>query len=416
MQFKSSFLKEAKWRGFIHQATDIEALDALMAEKPIVAYIGFDPTGDSLHVGHMVSIMLLRLLQKHGHHPIALLGGATAKIGDPTGKDTIRQALSDEQIQHNADSLKESFKPYLNFEGTKNNAVMINNAQWLSKLNYLDFLSTYGRHFSINRMLTFDSVKTRLEREQPLSFLEFNYMIFQAYDFVELNKSKECVLQCGGSDQWGNIVNGVELGRRIVNKTLFGLTTPLVTTSSGAKMGKTEKGAVWLKKDKLSPFDYWQFWRNTEDEDVIKYLKLFTDLDLETIQSFEHLKFEELNDIKRLLADETTKILHGETCLKDIHATVQTLFEKGQGSDLTQLPTFEIEKEHLLKTPIEDLFVYVNLCSSKGEARRLIDGKGARIQDNIVSNAKDFIDMSILSGDLIKLSSGKKKHHVLKVI
>ncbi|MBP9752277.1 MAG: tyrosine--tRNA ligase [Proteobacteria bacterium] len=416
MQFKSSFLKEAQWRGFIHQATDIEALDELMANESIVAYIGFDPTGDSLHVGHMVSIMLLRLLQKHGHKPIALLGGATAKIGDPTGKDAMRQALSDEQIEHNAESLKDCFKPYLNFDNIENNAIMLNNADWLSKLNYLEFLSTYGRHFSINRMLTFDSVKTRLEREQPLSFLEFNYMIFQGYDFVELSKTYNCVLQCGGSDQWGNIVSGVDLGRRILNKSIFGFTTPLVTTSGGAKMGKTEKGAVWLKKDKLSPFDYWQFWRNTEDADVIKYLKLFTDLDFETIQSFEHLKFEELNDIKKLLADETTKILHGVDCLDEIHTTIKTLYEKGSGSDLSQLPTFEIEKDVLLKIPIEDLFVFVNLCASKGEARRLIDGKGARIQDNLVQNGKDFIDISVHNDNLIKLSSGKKKHHVLKVL
>lgn len=416
MKYKSSFLCEASERGFIYQGTDLEALDTLMANESIVAYIGFDPTADSLHVGNMVSIMLLRLLQKHGHKPIALLGGATAKIGDPTGKDMMRKALSADEIDKNAASIKDCFSPYLTFGDGKSDAVMVNNADWLSKLNYLDFLSDYGRHFSINRMLTFDSVKTRLEREQPLSFLEFNYMIFQGYDFVELFKTYGCVLQCGGSDQWGNIVNGVELGRRVLNKTLFGLTTPLVTTSSGVKMGKTEKGAIWLNDKKLSPFDYWQFWRNTEDADVIRYIKMFTDLPLQEIKNFEHLKYEELNDVKKLLADETTKILHGEEVLASIHETAKSLFEKGKGANLSDLPTIVLNINEVKDKTIEALFVILNLCASKGEAKRLIEGKGAKIQDEIVLNGRSYLNENLLNLNIIKFSSGKKKHCILKII
>ncbi|CAO5675686.1 MAG: Tyrosine--tRNA ligase 1 [Holosporales bacterium] len=413
---KSSFLKEAKARGFIYQATHLEELDAMMATQSITAYIGFDPTAGSLHVGNMVSIMLLRLLQKHGHKPIVLVGGATAKIGDPTGKDTIRKTLSDDDIQTNISTVKECFMPYLQFGNGESDALLVNNNDWLKDVGYMNFLTDYGRHFSINRMLTFDTVKTRLEREQPLTFLEFNYMILQAYDFVELYKKHNCVLQFGGSDQWGNIVNGVELGRRLHNAPLFGLTTPLVTTSSGVKMGKTLNGAVWLHKDKLSPFDYWQFWRNTEDLDVGKYLRLFTDIDLDEIEQLEKAEGAALNDVKKRLADETTALAHGKDCLESIHATVQSLYEGGQTQDLSLLPTFSIKKEDAQTACVEDLFLHVQLATSKGEVRRLIQGQGAKIQDCVVTDGKATLTPDQLNSDLIKFSSGKKKHHVLKVI
>lgn len=413
---QSRFLNEAKARGFIYQATHLEELDAIMAKQSITAYIGFDPTAGSLHVGNMVSIMLLRLLQKHGHKPIVLVGGATAKIGDPTGKDTIRKTLSDEDIKENISTVKECFKPYIQFGDGQLDALLVNNNDWLKDVGYMNFLTDYGRHFSMNRMLTFDTVKTRLEREQPLTFLEFNYMILQAYDFVELYKKHGCVLQCGGSDQWGNIINGVELGRRLHNAPLFGLTTPLVTTSSGAKMGKTLNGAVWLHKDKLSPFDYWQFWRNTEDLDVGKYLRLFTDIELNEIEEFEKAEGAALNDVKKRLADETTALAHGRDCLERIHATVKSLYEGGGSQDLSQLPTFIIKKEEAQNAFVEDLFLYVQLAASKGEIRRLIEGQGAKIQDAVVQDGKSTLTPDQLDSSLIKFSSGKKKHHVLKVV
>lgn len=412
---KSSFLQEATARGFIHQATHMEELDNLMSKEKIIVYIGFDPTGGSLHVGHMVSIMLLRLLQKHGHKPIVLVGGATAQIGDPTGKDVMRSALTPEQIETFIEGIKKCFLPYLIFGKGASDAILVNNNDWFKNIGYLEFLTNYGRHFSVNRMLSFDSVKARLDREQPLSFLEFNYMIFQAYDFVELNKRHGCVLQCGGSDQWGNIVNGVELGRRAYDKPLFGLTTPLVTTSSGSKMGKTEKGAVWLLADRLSAFDYWQFWRNTDDRDVGRYLRLFTDLPLPEIEELEKAEGSALNEVKKRLANEATALAHGKECLESIHKTTQALFE-ASGSDLSQLPTYSIHKEELLTLSVEDLFIKLELCSSKGEVRRLVDGKGAKIQDEIVIDCKKTLDESLLKIDLIKVSSGKKKHHVLKVV
>lgn len=416
MFLKSSFLQEAHARGFIYQATDLTQLDEIMFDKKISAYIGFDPTAQSLHVGHMTSIMLLRLLQKHGHKPIVLLGGATAKIGDPTGKDNIRPVLTDLDIISNIEKIKESFDPYLNFGSDFLGAILVNNNDWLSSIGYINFLAAYGRHFSINRMLTFDSVKTRLDREQPLTFLEFNYMILQAYDFVELNKNHDCVLQCGGSDQWGNIVNGVELGRRVLNKTLFGLTTPLVTNSSGAKMGKTEKGAVWLNKNLLSAYDYWQFWRNTEDNDVGRYLRLFTDIDVQEIAELEKAEGSALNEVKKTLADHTTVLLHGKESLEAIHKTVKTLYEKGMDIDLTQLPTFSFLKEDLKNKTLEDLFIDAKLCASKGEIRRLIDGKGAKIQDAVIEDGKVYLTEELLNNELIKLSFGKKTHHVIKII
>lgn len=416
MHLKSSFLQEAQARGFIYQATDLTELDELMFDKKITAYIGFDPTAQSLHVGNMTSIMLLRLLQKHGHKPVVLMGGATAKIGDPTGKDNIRPVLTDNDIDNNIKKIKTCFEFYLSFGAIFSDAKFVNNNDWLSQIEYINFLAEYGRHFSINRMLTFDSVKTRLERNQALTFLEFNYMILQAYDFVELNRNYDCVLQCGGSDQWGNIVSGVELGRRVLNKTLFGLTTPLVTNAGGAKMGKTEKGAVWLNKDMLSAFDYWQFWRNTEDNDVGRYLRLFTDLAVTEIEELEKAEGSALNDVKKILADHTTSILHGQDSLEAIHKTVKTLYEKGTDIDLTLLPTFTFTKEELKARLLEDLFIDVKLCTSKGQIRRLIDGKGAKIQDIVIEDGKIFLTEELLNSRLIKLSFGKKTHHVIKVV
>lgn len=415
MTFKSSFLIEAKERGFIYQGTDLSTLDDLMSEKSITAYLGFDPTANSLHVGHMVGLMFLRLLKKHGHTPIALIGGATAKLCDPSGKDAMRKILSDDDVNKNIESLKPCFDRYLNF-GADEDTLIVNNNDWLSTLNYIDLLRDYGSHFSVNRMLTFDSVKLRLEREQTLSFLEFNYMILQAYDFVELNKRYDCVLQLGGSDQWGNIVNGVDLGRRILNKTLYGLTAPLITNSSGAKMGKSAEGAVWLNADRLSPYDYWQFWRNTDDKDVGRYLRLFTDIDVKEIAQLEKAEGSALNDVKRILADAATALAHGTECLMDIQNTIKSVFEAASCTDLSSLPTFEIKKTELESLLMEDLLVRVELSKSKGEARRSIQGRGAKINDAVIEDPKETLSETYVADDLIKVSFGKKKHHVIKVI
>ncbi|HCU06904.1 MAG TPA: tyrosine--tRNA ligase [Holosporales bacterium] len=414
MIFKSSFLIEAKERGFIYQGTDLGALDDLMSKQAITAYLGFDPTANSLHVGHMVGLMFLRLLKKHGHTPIALIGGATAKLCDPSGKDAMRQMLSDDEINQNIEDLKPCFDRYLNVDA-QNKAFILNNNDWLSSLNYIDLLRDYGAHFSVNRMLTFDNVKLRLEREQTLSFLEFNYMVLQAYDFVELNKKYNCVLQLGGSDQWGNIVSGVDLGRRILNKTLYGLTAPLITNSSGAKMGKSAAGAVWLNADRLPPYDYWQFWRNTDDIDVSRYLRLFTDIDLKEIEQLEKADGSALNDVKKILADAATILAHGPDCLSGIHKTIQSVFEASSTTDLSSLPTFEIAQADLKTLLIEDLLVFVELAKSKGEARRSIQGRGVKINDTIIEDPKSMM-ADYLNDTLIKISFGKKKHHVLKVI
>lgn len=414
MTYKSSFLTEAKERGFIYQGTDLSALDDLMSERSITAYLGFDPTANSLHVGHMVGLMFLRLLKKHGHTPIALIGGATAKLCDPSGKDAMRQMLSDSDVTENIASLKPCFDRYLNY-GADDETLIVNNNDWLSTLNYIDLLRDYGAHFSVNRMLSFDSVKLRLEREQTLSFLEFNYMILQAYDFVELNKRYDCVLQLGGSDQWGNIVNGVDLGRRILNKTLYGLTAPLITNSSGAKMGKSAAGAVWLNADRLSPYDYWQFWRNTDDKDVGRYLRLFTDIDVKEIAQLEKAEGSALNDVKKILADAATTLAHGGDCLLGIHSTIKSVFEAAASTDLSSLPTFEIKKTDLASLLMEDLLVRVELFKSKGEARRAIQGRGAKINDAVIEDSKSTMPEIYLSDDLIKVSFGKKKHHVIKV-
>lgn len=411
---KSDFLQTLYARGYIHQITDEAALDAAACKGPITAYIGFDATADSLHVGNLVSIMLLRRLQQTGHRPIVLMGGGTTKVGDPSGKDESRQLLSDEKIQSNLNSIKTIFTNYLSFGTGPKDATMVNNADWLDKLGYIDFLRKIGTHFTINRMLSFDSVKMRLEREQPLTFLEFNYMIMQAYDFAELFRREKCVLQMGGSDQWGNIVNGTELGRKTENASLFGLTTPLITTSSGAKMGKTAAGAVWLKAEKLSPYDYWQFWRNTEDADVGRFLRLFTDLSLDDIAKLESLKGSEVNEAKKILAFEATKLCHGEKAAADAAETARRTFEEGGVGE--NLPTFTIAANKLSAgIALVDLLVEAGLATSKGEARRLIEGGGAKINDMAISNVAEIVrDTALGATGTIKLSAGKKRHALVR--
>ncbi len=411
--FKSEFLEISKQRGFIHQGTDIEELDDLLTKGSVTSYLGFDPTADSLHIGHLVGIMWLRLLQKTGHKPIVLIGGATSMIGDPTFKDTARQLLSQQEIKANIAGIEKSFTRFLKFGTGSTDAILVNNADWLSSLKYLDFLRDYGRHFSVNRMLTFDSVKLRLDREQPLSFLEFNYMILQAYDFWELYSKHNCLLEMGGSDQWGNIVNGVELTRRISGKRVYGLTTPLIMTSAGVKMGKTSQGAVWLNKDKLSSYDYWQFWRNTDDRDVGRYLRLFTDLPLDEIERLEKLEGAELNQAKKILADEATALARGVDDLPGIHETVAGLFEQQSGY-MSQLPKIIITK-HELPIGMEDMFVRSALCASKGEAKRLIQGGGARLNDQVINDSKDILTVDHFSNGHAKVSSGKKKHVVFEL-
>jgi tyrosyl-tRNA synthetase len=415
---KSEFLKVILDRGYLHQCTDWDALDALAAKQPVTAYVGFDATADSLHVGHMVQIMLLRRLQQTGHRPIALMGGGTTKVGDPSGKDESRKLLTVEDINKNLDSIKKSFEGYLTFGGGKTDAIMVNNADWLDKLNYIEFLRDYGRHFSVNRMLSFDSVKLRLEREQPLSFLEFNYMILQAYDFLELARRHDCRLQMGGSDQWGNIVNGTELGRRVANKELFGLTAPLITTASGAKMGKTAAGAVWLNPSRLSPYDYWQYWRNAEDADVGRFLKLFTDLPLGEIERLEALQGSEINDAKIVLANEATTLCHGAAAARTAADTARRTFvEGGLGQDL---PVLEIFGSELLGKgiPAEKLFQRSGLVDSLSEARRLMRGGGAKVNDQPIPEGYSVSTSDtvlVMNSPVIKLSFGKKKHAIVKV-
>jgi len=361
--YKSDFLNVLASRGFIHQVSDTAALDAKLAAGPVTAYIGFDPTGPSLHVGHLISIMMLRWLQKTGHKPIALMGGGTSKIGDPSGKDTQRAMLTDEQIAANIASIRTAFSRFLDFNA---GAKLIDNAEWLDRLQYIPLLREVGRHFTINRMLTFDSVKLRLDREQPLTFLEFNYMILQAYDFVELYKRHGVVLQMGGSDQWGNIVNGIDLGRRMLDVQLYALTTPLLTTSSGAKMGKTASGAVWLNADMLSPYDYWQFWRNTEDDDVERMLKLFTDLPLDEIARLATLEGQEINEAKKILATETTALLHGRRAAEEAERTARTTFEAGGIGD--NLPTLAVP----VGSGILSASTQIGFTSSNTQARQMV--------------------------------------------
>jgi len=411
---RSDFLNAVVERGFLHQCTDADALDALAAKGPVTAYIGFDATADSLHAGSLVPIMLLRLLQQTGHRPIVLMGGGTTKVGDPSGKDDQRQLLTDEKIQANIDGIKGIFQKFLRFGDGPTDAVMVNNAEWLDKLEYIPFLRDYGRHFSVNRMLSFDSVKLRLDREQPLSFLEFNYMVLQAYDFVELGRRYDCRLQMGGSDQWGNIVNGVELGRRAADLELFGLTVPLLTTSSGAKMGKTATGAVWLNEDRLSPYDYWQYWRNTEDADVGRFLRLFTELPADEIARLESLDGAEINDAKIVLANEATALCHGADAAKAAAETARKTFVEGTiGADL---PSVDIPKGEL-ETGIAAfaLMTRAGLTQSNGEARRLIKGGGARLNDDRIASETATVSLSDVNDEgVIKLSAGRKRHALVR--
>ncbi len=411
---KSEFIQTLVERGFLHQCTDLETLDARAADGVITSYVGYDATADSLHIGNLVSIMMLHWLQQTGHRPIVLMGGGTTKIGDPSGKDETRQLLTDEKINANISSIRETFTSFLNFGTGATDAMMVNNADWLDELAYIPLLRDIGRHFTINRMLTFDSVKLRLEREQPLTFLEFNYMILQAYDFMELAKRHDCVLQMGGSDQWGNIVNGIELGRRAAERQLFGLTTPLITTASGAKMGKTAAGAVWLRPERYSPYDYWQFWRNTEDADVGRFLKLFTTLPIDEIARLETLAGSEINDAKKILATAATALLHGEAAAHEASETAEKTFVSGVTADglpTTDIPRAEIEGGIALFA----LLARAGLAGSNSEGRRLIKGGGARVNDVPVNEETAEIDASAINDDgVIKLSAGKKRHALIR--
>jgi len=406
------FLKEFKERGFFYQCTGEENLSQLLDKEKINAYIGFDCTAESLHVGSLLQIMCLRLLQKHGHRPIVLLGGGTTRIGDPSGKDKTRTILSEEEIEKNIKNIEKILKNFLTDTNPKTKPIFVNNYSWLKNLNYISFLRDIGKHFTINKMLSFDSVKTRLEREQSLSYMEFNYMILQAYDFLELNKKENCMLQIGGSDQWGNIVNGVELIKRYSNKHVYGLTTPLITLASGAKMGKTESGAVWLDKKFLSGYDYWQFWRNIDDRDVIKFLKIFTDITLEEIET---VKDKNINELKILLANKTTAMLHGDEEAKKFEKTAKQTFEGRVLGD--NLPTIQIMKKKLdNQLNIIDLIVMSKLENSKSEIRRLIKGNGVKINNQTISDEKMLISITLFKDNLIKLSLGKKKHIKVELI
>jgi tyrosyl-tRNA synthetase len=412
--FKSEFLRTFVARGQYFDATEPPALDAQFQKERVTAYIGFDCTAPSLHVGSLVQIMTLRRLQQAGHKPIVLMGGGTTKVGDPSGKDESRQLLSSEQIEANKKSIFRIFERFLKFGDGPSDAIMVDNAEWLDKLEYIPFLREVGRHFSINRMLTMDSVKLRLERDQPLSFLEFNYMILQSYDFVELYKRYGCRLQCGGSDQWGNIVSGTDLGRRLANADLFGLTSPLLTTASGAKMGKTAAGAVWLNADMLSPYDYWQYWRNTEDADVGRFLRLFTDLPLPEIERLEKLCGAEMNEAKKILATEVTAMAHGRETAQTAAETARRTFEEGAMAE--GLPTFEIARDKLNGIAVTALAHLAGLTSSASEARRHIEGGGLRINDAPVKDVKATVGESDLAKGVLKLSIGKKKHILVKPV
>ena len=422
---KSPFLQVMRDRGFFHQCTGLEELDKKMASESISAYLGFDATADSLHVGSLLQIMILRHLQQAGHRPIVLVGGGTSKVGDPTGKDESRVMLSQDDIDKNIAGISKVFAKFLSFvpDGADkgdafSDAIMVNNDDWLSSLKYLDFLREYGTQFTINRMMSFESVKQRLEREAPFSFLEFNYMILQAYDFLELYRRYDAILQLGGSDQWGNMVSGTELGRRCEKAQLFALTAPLITTSDGKKMGKTAGGAVWLNEDKLSSFDYWQFWRNTDDADVIRFLKLFTELPLEEIAELEKLEGADINKAKIILADEATAMIHGKECLKTIHETVQNMF-KGSGESTEGLPRVFVSASDIdgAGKKLLDLFVELELASSKKEARRLISGGGARLGDEKISDENATLTAADFGGDAkeVTLRAGKKRAGVVEL-
>jgi tyrosyl-tRNA synthetase len=410
--YKSDFLNTLQERGFINQCTDAAGLDSLLASQRVTGYIGFDLTAQSLHVGSLIGIMTLRWLQKCGHQPIVLLGGGTTKIGDPSGKDETRQMLSEAQIAANKDSIGRIFDRFLDFGD--HGALFVDNDEWLSDLGYIEFLRDYGRHFTINRMLSFDSVRLRLEREQPLTFIEFNYMLLQAYDFVELHNRFGCRLQMGGSDQWGNIVNGMELGRRMGTPELHGLTTPLLTTASGAKMGKTAAGAIWLSPEMLSPYDYWQFWRNSEDADVGRFLRLYTELPLDEIARLEALQGVELNEAKKRLANEATALAHGADAAHEAAETARETFE--QGGIAGGLPTVEVSREELESgVGVLGAFVLAGLAASNGEVRRNIKGGAVRVNGAPVRDEKAQLGLSDVHDGVIKLSMGKKKHALIKL-
>ena len=409
---KSKFIKDIVDRGYLHQSTSIDGLDEICSKETISGYIGFDCTADSLHVGSLTQIMMLRLFQKAGHRPIILMGGGTTKIGDPSGKDAARPLLSEKDILYNKSKIKTIFEKYLHFGEGYNDAIMIDNSEWLNKLELVKFLREYGRFFSVNKMLNMDSVKMRLDREQPLSLLEFNYAILQAYDFLELNRRLNCIVQMGGSDQWGNIITGADLTRRVVSTEVFGLTSPLIMTSSGQKMGKTAKGAIWLNNDKLDSWNFWQFWRNTEDKDVVIFLKLFTELPLDEINKLSGLKGAEINEAKIILANAVTKLCHGEKAAKTAHKTALDTFQKGfSGYDL---PVFNISLSEGQSISLIEALCISGLCSSKGEAKRLIRGGGAKINNTSQKEEDYLIQINQFDDNFsIKLSSGKKNHVVI---
>jgi tyrosyl-tRNA synthetase len=415
-QFRSEFLRTFVERGAYYDCSGPGDLDALFERERVTAYIGFDCTASSMHIGNLVQLMTLRRLQQAGHRPILLMGGGTTKLGDPSGKDEVRKLLTNEQIEANKQSMLSGIRHLLRFGDGPSDAIMVDNAEWLDRLEYIPFLREIGRHFSVNRMLTMDSVKIRLEREQPLSFLEFNYMISQAYDFVELYKRYGCRLQSCGSDQWGNVVSGIDLGRRVEQVQLFGLSTPLITTASGAKMGKSVSGAVWLNADMRSPYDYWQFWRNTEDADVGRFLRLFTDMTLDEIARLEALEGAELNDAKKVLATEATAIVHGRNAAEDAERTARETFEQGRMAD--GLPTFEIARDTLASgIALASLAHTAGLTGSSGEARRFIQGGGLRVNDIAVADVKAAVGLGDLSPEgVIKLSVGRKKHILIKPV
>ncbi|ODN69786.1 tyrosine--tRNA ligase [Methylobrevis pamukkalensis] len=412
--FKSDFLRVLSERGFVHQISDPEGLDAAALKGPVTGYIGYDATASSLHVGHLTQIMMLHWMQETGHRPIALMGGGTTMIGDPSFKDEARKLLSVEDIGRNLEGIRGSFSRYLDFDGGR--AEMMNNADWLLGLNYVEFLRDVGRHFSVNRMLSFDSVKLRLDREQSLSFLEFNYMILQAYDFVELNSRRGCVLQMGGSDQWGNIVSGIDLGRRMNDVQLYALTSPLLTTASGAKMGKTAAGAVWLDAELLSPYDFWQYWRNTEDADVVRFLKLFTTLPMSEIDRLAALGGAEINEAKKVLAGEVTTLLHGRAAAEAAAETARKTFEEGALAG--DLPTIEVPMAEIdAGLGVLSAFVRAGLVASNGEARRAAAGGGLKVNDASVTDPTASLSRADLTGDgVIKLSFGRKKHILLRAV
>jgi len=408
----NKFLKEFKDRGYFYQCTNEEQLSHLLDKKKIKAYIGFDCTAESLHVGSLLQIMCLRLLQHHGHQPIVLLGGGTTRIGDPSGKDKTRKILSEKEIEKNSKNIEKILKNFLDTSNKKTKPIFVNNYKWLKNLNYISFLRDIGKHFTINKMLTFDSVKTRLEREQSLSYMEFNYMILQAYDFLELNKKENCALQIGGSDQWGNIVNGVDLIKRYFDNQAFGLTTPLITLASGAKMGKTADGAIWLDKKFLSPYDYWQFWRNTDDRDVIKFLKFFTD---ENLDNIEKLQNDDINNLKILLANKATEMLHGKKEAKNSEKIAKDTFS--DNSSGSNLPSIKIKKDLLnKKMNIIDLIIISKFENSKSEIRRLIKGNAVKLNNETVNDEKLFIGNSFFNDNYLKLSIGKKRHIKIELI